>query len=176
MKAFFSEALDFNEYLNIRTTSEMQMRLTPWMVYFSPRFSALYLKTVKIRFSSFYLLRTLNFFKGFNIRAVILMNPHNPLAEIYTLKEMIAFLEFAKRYVCTAITPPALQSCCSWKHFVKPLHTLPTVISFFVQHTHTFQELCSVCVISSVCHIVLSPLLTTSILPESLLHHLLLSE
>lgn len=32
------------------------------------------------------------------IRAVILMNPHNPLAEIYTREEMIAFLEFAKRY------------------------------------------------------------------------------
>uniref|UniRef100_A0A8C6NZ47 1-aminocyclopropane-1-carboxylate synthase homolog (inactive) n=1 Tax=Nothobranchius furzeri TaxID=105023 RepID=A0A8C6NZ47_NOTFU len=29
--------------------------------------------------------------------AVILMNPHNPLAEIYTPEEMIAFLEFAKR-------------------------------------------------------------------------------
>ncbi|XP_041853626.1 1-aminocyclopropane-1-carboxylate synthase-like protein 1 [Melanotaenia boesemani] len=35
--------------------------------------------------------------EGVNIRAVILMNPHNPLAEIYTLKEMIGFLEFAKR-------------------------------------------------------------------------------
>ncbi|KAL6106986.1 accs [Pungitius sinensis] len=35
--------------------------------------------------------------KGLTIRAVILMNPHNPLGEIYTPKEMIAFLEFAKR-------------------------------------------------------------------------------
>lgn len=35
--------------------------------------------------------------EGFTIRAVILMNPHNPLAEIYTQTEMIAFLEFAKR-------------------------------------------------------------------------------
>ncbi|XP_070763906.1 1-aminocyclopropane-1-carboxylate synthase-like protein 1 [Enoplosus armatus] len=35
--------------------------------------------------------------EGLIIRAVILMNPHNPLAEIYTPKEMIAFLEFAKR-------------------------------------------------------------------------------
>uniref|UniRef100_UPI003AAA7613 1-aminocyclopropane-1-carboxylate synthase-like protein 1 isoform X2 n=1 Tax=Centroberyx gerrardi TaxID=166262 RepID=UPI003AAA7613 len=37
------------------------------------------------------------------IRAVILMNPHNPLAEIYTPKEMIAFLEFAKRHELHAI-------------------------------------------------------------------------
>lgn len=35
--------------------------------------------------------------EGITIRAVILMNPHNPLAEIYTQTEMIAFLEFAKR-------------------------------------------------------------------------------
>ncbi|XP_015820297.3 1-aminocyclopropane-1-carboxylate synthase-like protein 1 isoform X1 [Nothobranchius furzeri] len=35
--------------------------------------------------------------EGLIIRAVILMNPHNPLAEIYTPEEMIAFLEFAKR-------------------------------------------------------------------------------
>uniref|UniRef100_A0A096LWI6 1-aminocyclopropane-1-carboxylate synthase homolog (Arabidopsis)(non-functional) n=1 Tax=Poecilia formosa TaxID=48698 RepID=A0A096LWI6_POEFO len=35
--------------------------------------------------------------EGWNIRALILMNPHNPLAELYTPKEMIAFLEFAKR-------------------------------------------------------------------------------
>ncbi|XP_031138409.1 1-aminocyclopropane-1-carboxylate synthase-like protein 1 [Sander lucioperca] len=35
--------------------------------------------------------------EGLIIRAVILMNPHNPLAEIYTADEMIAFLEFAKR-------------------------------------------------------------------------------
>uniref|UniRef100_A0AAV2L478 1-aminocyclopropane-1-carboxylate synthase-like protein 1 n=1 Tax=Knipowitschia caucasica TaxID=637954 RepID=A0AAV2L478_KNICA len=34
---------------------------------------------------------------GIRIRAVILMNPHNPLAEIYTQTEIIAFLEFAKR-------------------------------------------------------------------------------
>ncbi|XP_075998578.1 1-aminocyclopropane-1-carboxylate synthase-like protein 1 [Genypterus blacodes] len=37
------------------------------------------------------------------IRAVILVNPHNPLAEIYTPKEMIAFLEFAKRNELHAI-------------------------------------------------------------------------
>ncbi|XP_029992952.1 1-aminocyclopropane-1-carboxylate synthase-like protein 1 [Sphaeramia orbicularis] len=41
--------------------------------------------------------------EGFIIRAVILMNPHNPLAEIYTQKEMIAFLEFAKRNELHAI-------------------------------------------------------------------------
>lgn len=35
--------------------------------------------------------------EGIRIRAVILMNPHNPLAEIYTQTEIIAFLEFAKR-------------------------------------------------------------------------------
>uniref|UniRef100_A0A668AZC4 1-aminocyclopropane-1-carboxylate synthase-like protein 1 n=1 Tax=Myripristis murdjan TaxID=586833 RepID=A0A668AZC4_9TELE len=41
--------------------------------------------------------------KGLIIRAVILVNPHNPLAEIYTPKEMIAFLEFAKRHELHAI-------------------------------------------------------------------------
>ncbi|XP_047451555.1 1-aminocyclopropane-1-carboxylate synthase-like protein 1 [Mugil cephalus] len=41
--------------------------------------------------------------EGLVIRAVILMNPHNPLAEIYTLKDMIAFLEFAKRNELHAI-------------------------------------------------------------------------
>ncbi|KAM8892320.1 1-aminocyclopropane-1-carboxylate synthase-like protein 1 isoform 2-T2 [Spinachia spinachia] len=41
--------------------------------------------------------------KGLTIRAVILMNPHNPLAEIYTPEEMIAFLEFAKRNELHAI-------------------------------------------------------------------------
>ncbi|KAK7891390.1 hypothetical protein WMY93_023353 [Mugilogobius chulae] len=35
--------------------------------------------------------------EGITIRGIILMNPHNPLAEIYTQTEMIAFLEFAKR-------------------------------------------------------------------------------
>ncbi|KAM4733690.1 1-aminocyclopropane-1-carboxylate synthase-like protein 1 isoform 3-T3 [Anableps anableps] len=41
--------------------------------------------------------------EGWNIRALILMNPHNPLAEIYTPKEMIGFLEFAKRNELHAI-------------------------------------------------------------------------
>ncbi|XP_022610224.1 1-aminocyclopropane-1-carboxylate synthase-like protein 1 [Seriola dumerili] len=41
--------------------------------------------------------------EGLTIRAVILMNPHNPLAEIYTPEEMIAFLEFAKRNELHAI-------------------------------------------------------------------------
>uniref|UniRef100_A0A668AWM1 1-aminocyclopropane-1-carboxylate synthase-like protein 1 n=1 Tax=Myripristis murdjan TaxID=586833 RepID=A0A668AWM1_9TELE len=41
--------------------------------------------------------------EGLIIRAVILVNPHNPLAEIYTPKEMIAFLEFAKRHELHAI-------------------------------------------------------------------------
>ncbi|XP_067356460.1 1-aminocyclopropane-1-carboxylate synthase-like protein 1 isoform X1 [Channa argus] len=41
--------------------------------------------------------------EGLIIRGVILMNPHNPLAEIYTFEEMIAFLEFAKRNELHAI-------------------------------------------------------------------------
>uniref|UniRef100_A0A3B4GBX2 1-aminocyclopropane-1-carboxylate synthase-like protein 1 n=1 Tax=Pundamilia nyererei TaxID=303518 RepID=A0A3B4GBX2_9CICH len=41
--------------------------------------------------------------EGLTIRGVILMNPHNPLAEIYSLKEMITFLEFAKRNALHAI-------------------------------------------------------------------------
>ncbi|KAF6735565.1 1-aminocyclopropane-1-carboxylate synthase-like protein 1 [Oryzias melastigma] len=41
--------------------------------------------------------------QGVIIRAVILMNPHNPLADVYTVKEMIAFLNFAKRNELHAI-------------------------------------------------------------------------
>lgn len=41
--------------------------------------------------------------EGLNVRAVILMNPHNPLAEIYTQEDMTAFLEFAKRNELHAI-------------------------------------------------------------------------
>lgn len=37
-------------------------------------------------------------FQGFIVRGLVLMNPHNPLADIYTPKEMLGFLEFAKRY------------------------------------------------------------------------------
>lgn len=37
--------------------------------------------------------------QGVIIRAVILVNPHNPLGEVYTPQEMASFLEFAKRYV-----------------------------------------------------------------------------
>lgn len=37
------------------------------------------------------------FLQGVNIRAVILVNPHNPLGEIYTSVEMISFLNCAKR-------------------------------------------------------------------------------
>lgn len=36
--------------------------------------------------------------QGFIVRGLVLMNPHNPLADIYTPKEMVGFLEFAKRY------------------------------------------------------------------------------
>ncbi|XP_077372067.1 1-aminocyclopropane-1-carboxylate synthase-like protein 1 isoform X2 [Festucalex cinctus] len=35
--------------------------------------------------------------EGANIRAIILVNPHNPLADVYTPKEVLSFLEFAKR-------------------------------------------------------------------------------
>uniref|UniRef100_UPI0037E839FD 1-aminocyclopropane-1-carboxylate synthase-like protein 1 n=1 Tax=Semicossyphus pulcher TaxID=241346 RepID=UPI0037E839FD len=41
--------------------------------------------------------------EGMIIRAVLLINPHNPLAEIYSPEEMIAFLEFAKRNELHAI-------------------------------------------------------------------------
>ncbi|XP_051916005.1 1-aminocyclopropane-1-carboxylate synthase-like protein 1 isoform X1 [Hippocampus zosterae] len=41
--------------------------------------------------------------QGVNIRAIILMNPHNPLAEIYTPNEMLSFLQFAKRNEIHAI-------------------------------------------------------------------------
>ncbi|XP_068168986.1 1-aminocyclopropane-1-carboxylate synthase-like protein 1 isoform X2 [Antennarius striatus] len=35
--------------------------------------------------------------EGLTIRGVVLMNPHNPLANVYSPKEMTDFLEFAKR-------------------------------------------------------------------------------
>ncbi|XP_062317926.1 1-aminocyclopropane-1-carboxylate synthase-like protein 1 [Osmerus eperlanus] len=41
--------------------------------------------------------------EGVNIRAVILVNPHNPLAEVYSPQEMRAFLEFAKKHKLHAI-------------------------------------------------------------------------
>uniref|UniRef100_A0A8C7XRG1 Aminotransferase class I/classII large domain-containing protein n=1 Tax=Oryzias sinensis TaxID=183150 RepID=A0A8C7XRG1_9TELE len=41
--------------------------------------------------------------QGVIIRAIILMNPHNPLADVYTIKEMVAFLNFAKRHELHAI-------------------------------------------------------------------------
>ncbi|CAB1313666.1 unnamed protein product [Coregonus sp. 'balchen'] len=36
--------------------------------------------------------------EGVNVRAVILVNPHNPLAEVYSPPEITGFLEFAKRH------------------------------------------------------------------------------
>uniref|UniRef100_A0A8C4GNA4 Aminotransferase class I/classII large domain-containing protein n=1 Tax=Dicentrarchus labrax TaxID=13489 RepID=A0A8C4GNA4_DICLA len=56
-----------------------------------------------IYLSLYIFLQTGHLFQGLIIRAVILMNPHNPLAEIYTPEEMIAFLEFAKRNELHAI-------------------------------------------------------------------------
>ncbi|KAJ8252642.1 hypothetical protein COCON_G00219540 [Conger conger] len=41
--------------------------------------------------------------EGVRVRAVIFMNPHNPLGEIYSGQEMTAFLEFAKRHELHAI-------------------------------------------------------------------------
>ncbi|KAG8438372.1 hypothetical protein GDO86_008886 [Hymenochirus boettgeri] len=36
--------------------------------------------------------------EGSNVKAVILINPHNPLGDVYTASEMMEFLEFAKRH------------------------------------------------------------------------------
>ncbi|XP_064169946.1 1-aminocyclopropane-1-carboxylate synthase-like protein 1 isoform X2 [Anguilla rostrata] len=41
--------------------------------------------------------------EGVRVRAVIFVNPHNPLGEIYSAEEMTAFLEFAKRNALHAI-------------------------------------------------------------------------
>ncbi|XP_066525560.1 1-aminocyclopropane-1-carboxylate synthase-like protein 1 [Hoplias malabaricus] len=41
--------------------------------------------------------------EGVNVRAIILVNPHNPLGEIYTAEEMTSFLNFAKRHELHAI-------------------------------------------------------------------------
>ncbi|XP_035645540.1 1-aminocyclopropane-1-carboxylate synthase-like protein 1 [Oncorhynchus keta] len=41
--------------------------------------------------------------EGLNVRAVVLVNPHNPLADVYSPQEMTGFLEFAKRHKLHAI-------------------------------------------------------------------------
>uniref|UniRef100_A0A673WI52 1-aminocyclopropane-1-carboxylate synthase-like protein 1 n=1 Tax=Salmo trutta TaxID=8032 RepID=A0A673WI52_SALTR len=41
--------------------------------------------------------------EGLNVRAMVLVNPHNPLADVYTPQEMTGFLEFAKRHKLHAI-------------------------------------------------------------------------
>ncbi|MGH0152644.1 UNVERIFIED_CONTAM: hypothetical protein FKN15_022190 [Acipenser sinensis] len=41
--------------------------------------------------------------EGISVRVMILINPHNPLGEIYTPTEMKEFLEFAKRHELHAI-------------------------------------------------------------------------
>ncbi|XP_036391259.1 1-aminocyclopropane-1-carboxylate synthase-like protein 1 [Megalops cyprinoides] len=41
--------------------------------------------------------------EGVRVRAVILVNPHNPLGDIYPAEEMTAFLEFAKQHELHAI-------------------------------------------------------------------------
>lgn len=37
--------------------------------------------------------------QGITVRALILLNPQNPLGDIYSLSELRDYLEFAKRYV-----------------------------------------------------------------------------
>lgn len=98
METFFYCALSFNEYLKLRRITLINAdNIT---AYFSKRFSALALKGCTDAIKAVYIYpEAAYFFKGLIIRAIILMNPHNPLAEIYTRKEMIVFLEFAKRYV-----------------------------------------------------------------------------
>ncbi len=44
-------------------------------------------------------LKIVLFIQGLNIKALILLNPHNPLGEVYSSEEMISFLEFAKMWV-----------------------------------------------------------------------------
>uniref|UniRef100_A0A8C7NEV3 Aminotransferase class I/classII large domain-containing protein n=1 Tax=Oncorhynchus mykiss TaxID=8022 RepID=A0A8C7NEV3_ONCMY len=41
--------------------------------------------------------------EGLNVRAMVLVNPHNPLADVYSPQEMTGFLEFAKRHKLHAI-------------------------------------------------------------------------
>ncbi|XP_038620745.1 1-aminocyclopropane-1-carboxylate synthase-like protein 1 [Tachyglossus aculeatus] len=41
--------------------------------------------------------------EGVNIKGLILLNPHNPLGDIYSLEEMLDFLEFAKRHALHVI-------------------------------------------------------------------------
>uniref|UniRef100_A0A8C4REW1 1-aminocyclopropane-1-carboxylate synthase-like protein 1 n=1 Tax=Erpetoichthys calabaricus TaxID=27687 RepID=A0A8C4REW1_ERPCA len=41
--------------------------------------------------------------QGARVKAIILINPHNPLGDVYTSTEMMQFLEFAKRHELHAI-------------------------------------------------------------------------
>ncbi|XP_039600087.1 1-aminocyclopropane-1-carboxylate synthase-like protein 1 isoform X1 [Polypterus senegalus] len=41
--------------------------------------------------------------EGARVKAIILINPHNPLGDVYTSTEMMQFLEFAKRHELHAI-------------------------------------------------------------------------
>lgn len=36
--------------------------------------------------------------QGVTVRALILLNPQNPLGDVYSLSELWDYLEFAKRY------------------------------------------------------------------------------
>uniref|UniRef100_A0A8C3B212 Aminotransferase class I/classII large domain-containing protein n=1 Tax=Cyclopterus lumpus TaxID=8103 RepID=A0A8C3B212_CYCLU len=66
---------------------------------------------------------------------VILMNPHNPLAEIYTPEEMIAFLEFAKRNELHSIVDEVYMLTVFDEHVV--FHSVLSVDSLpDAQRTH----------------------------------------
>lgn len=95
--------------------------------------------------------------QGFIVRGLVLMNPHNPLADIYTPKEMVSFLEFAKRY--SDFHP----RCNSFN----PLRDISkSTACTFTERSYFDQDSCPMCGILSTLNDFLLPLLILSILAQ----------
>lgn len=97
--------------------------------------------------------------QGFIIRGLVLMNPHNPLADIYTTKEMVGFLEFAKRYF--AFHPRGNSATCSSLKGSFQKHSTHTEWALTVLYD---QDSCPMCRILSALNDFLLPFLIVSIL------------
>lgn len=98
--------------------------------------------------------------QGFIVRGLVLMNPHNPLADIYTPKEMVSFLEFAKRY--SDFRPRCNSATCrSTKGYLQK-HSL----RFHRASSHFDQDSCPMCGILSTLNDFLLPVLILSILAQ----------
>ncbi|XP_007228200.3 1-aminocyclopropane-1-carboxylate synthase-like protein 1 [Astyanax mexicanus] len=78
--------------------------------------------------------------EGVNVKAVILVNPHNPLGDVYTAEEMTSFLKFAKKHELHAIVDEVYMLSVFDEdqpfHSVLSLERLPDV-----QRTHVLWGL-----------------------------------